>query len=545
MILKTQDIKQILKERPNSALVSSAQEYTKKLLMHMKGIGLKEAIERMDGFERKEVLAIRKKYTRSNKDLFERLHRPVDKVFSARGGSVYYDLPDSQKRQFQEDLTDIEFGYSVRRWIEVFWRPAFHYDPMGMIFMEVDKIGAAYPTYKSVLDVYDYNLNGRNLEYVVFDIDPRIIDQKKKQPDRKYYRVVDDMFDKLVEWDGDNFKVIDTYNNYFGRVPATIISDIYDPQREMFISPDDSVIELADEFLRDGSVKSIFKKYFGFPQAWQYITGCNNCKGTGLYEGSSCSNCNGTGKETKTNVESVLNLPTPTTKDQPSLIPPKGYITPDVEGWTKMSEEISLLENIMFQTFWGTHQLENEGNNTATGKFIDVQPVNDRLNKFSDAAEYAEKFTVDMMGQFIYPQSYKGSSINYGRRFLIETPDEIWEKYEKARTANAPVSALNDILREYYQARYASDSIELAKYLKLMRVEPLVHISIMNAKTLLGDQSPMYLKKLLFGDWLSSINESILLSADVPTLQALLSDYAIKNGVGLVVVPEPKQVFSN
>ena len=131
MILKEVDIKRILKENPNKLLVSAAQAYTRKLLMHMKGIGLENYIERFEGFEKEDVARIRKKYTHSNKDLFARTHRPVDKVYNARGGSVYYNT--SNEDALRTALRDVDHGYTVRQWIETFYRPAFHYDPMGCL----------------------------------------------------------------------------------------------------------------------------------------------------------------------------------------------------------------------------------------------------------------------------------------------------------------------------------------------------------------------------------------------------------------------------
>lgn len=543
MILKEVDIKNILLNRPNKKMITEVQTYTKKLIMHMTGVGLKDYIANIEGFERPGAQEIRLKYTRSNVDLFTRIHRPIDKIFSARGGSSYYNLSDAQTKQFKDILSNVEYGYNIRQWMRAFWKPAYHYDPMGMIFIEIDQQGNAYPTYKSVLDVYDYQLNGRNLDYVVFQTDQKITRTKKgKEVMARVFRIVDDAFDYLVEWDGLNFKTItkETFPNYFLRVPAVIISDIIDPVRSFYTSPDADIIEVADEVLTEGSVKSIFKKYFGFPQAWAYQSDCPTCKGEGQYEGKTCPDCNGTGEKSKHNVWERIKVPVPD-KDDPKLAPDlAGYITPDIEGWNKMTEELQLLEELMFRTYWGTQQVDDDKSETATGRFIDVQPVNDRLNSFSDAAEYVEDFVTDLLGQFYFGIGYKGASINYGRRFLIESPDEIWKKYQEARKSGAPNSVLDNLLLEFYQTKYQNDSIEMQKYIKLMKIEPFVHLTTPELDKIAVPKID-YLKKLYFNEWLSLLNENEILVKDVKTLSDSLTEF-VQPKMELANEEESKQV---
>lgn len=528
MILKEADIKKILLERPNKKLIDEASKYTRKLMMHMTGVGLKEYIQRIDHFERPGAQEIRLKYTASNKDLFSRIHRPIDKVFNARGGSSYYNLPEAQTKKFRQILSNVEYGYSIRKWMEAFWRPAYHYDPMGMIFIEIDQNGEAYPTYKSIIDVYDYQPNGRQLDYIIFKTDQKIERVRNgKKVQRPVYRIVDDAFDYLVEWDGVNYRTIqkETFANFFGQVPAIIISDIFDPLRGFYISPDDDIIEKADEFLREGSVKSIFKNYFGFPQAWRYSSDCPTCQGEGIFEGRKCPDCHGQRVNSKREPWEAIEVPIPESNDHKLAPDLAGYVSPDIEGWGKMTEELQLLEDIMDRTYWGTQRVEEDKKNeTATGRFVDVQPVNERLNKFSDAAEYVEDYVTDLLGQFYFGKGYKGASINYGRRFLIETPDEIWLKYQNARKSGAPNSVLDNLLIDFYQTKYQSDSVEMQRYLKLMRVEPFVHLTAIDLNAITIPKLD-YLKKLYFNEWLAITPDSDILLKPVAALQESLTQY--------------------
>lgn len=533
MTLDDKQALDIILKRPHKKYLDAAQTYTKKLLMHIKGIGLDDAIEQIDGYESQDILTIRKKYAVSNQAIFSRIHRPTDKVFSAKGGSVYYNLGDKQTQRFKDYLGNIVYGYSLKQWLEVFWLPALGYDPMGLIFVEIDNMGNAYPTYKSVLDIFEIQLTGRNVEYVIFKIDPKIDTAVANGEGSKdtIYRIVDDVSDRLVTIQGDRLQDIpnETFLNYFMKVPATIISNIYDPVKGMFVSIDDDIIPLADQFLREGSVKNIFKNYFGFPTAWGYQQACPECKGTTVLNGRQCDHCQGTGVKSKYYPSERINLPPPRDKDTPVLAPNvAGYISPDVQGWDKMTEELELLEDIMFETLWGTHQADdNAKNETATGKFIDVQPVNDKLNKFSDAEEKIEKFVTDLIGQFMFNQAYAGSSITAGRRYLIETPDEIWLKLQTARKEGSPTTALYDLYNDYLQARYSANAMEMQKMMKLAKIEPLPFVKYDEFARLQTFPDIILRRKFWFESWLNSKSDPEILFGDLKTLQEEFAKYCL------------------
>ena len=511
MILSNAEILNILKERPNKDIVDEAQKTAALIRMHVLGIGLDEYIVRINSFENDDQYAVRKKYGRSNRDLFERLCRPIDKVFSARGGSVYYNLPKNEDESFKQVLRNVENGLSLRKWIQQYWEKAYEVDPMGLVFVEIDERGEAYPVYKSTASIYDYRLNGRRLDYVVFDTG------EKTEAGNRIFRVVDDARDVRVSYDGASISELDSFTNWFGYVPAMINSDIPVFGTEMYQSPLNNVIELADEYLRETSVKSVYKLMHGFPKSWKYGMACDKCNGTGFDGGETCPSCKGTKVRLKTDVSDSIILPVPEAND-PKIAPDvAGYISPDIVAWAHMSDELKELENLMFETLWGTHQLEQAENNTATGKFIDTQPVNEKLSDFSAAAEKIETFITDCIGQYFYAAAYKGASVNYGRRFTIESPDTIWEKYDIARKNMSPVSALDALLREYLYAKYENNSLELIRELKKIDLEPFIHYSPVNVQSLQIAEID-YIKKVYFTEWSKTVTENEWIYSPVETL---------------------------
>lgn len=531
MVLSDADILDIIVKRPNKKVIDEAQKYTAKLMMHIKGINLDAYLEKINAFEKQDIINIRKKYAVSNKHLFSRINRPKDKVFSAKGGSVFYNVGDDATKKLIDNMSNIVFGYTIKQWLKVFWLPALGYDPMGLVFIEVGQLGNAYPTYKSINDIFEYQPNGRNLEYIIFKCDERVTKaiQAGAGTNGAVYRVVDDMFDKIVAVSGNGIITIqqETFPNYFMKVPASLISNIYDPLKGFWISDQDDIVELADQYLREGSVKNIFKNYFGFPQAWEYAADCPECDGTGQLDGQTCSYCKGTRVKSRTDPSETLRLPVPQSKEDPILAPDvKGYITPDIEGWNKMTEELDMVEGMMFHTLWGSKQVDPDGKaETATGKFIDAQPVMERLCEYSDGAEMMETFITDLVGMKLIGKTYKGASITYGKRFLIETPDELWEKYQNARESGAPTAILDDLLNDYLQSRYSANAMELQKQLKFIAIEPSPHLTLADMGLFPQFPPDIMLRKIYFQEWKWTKTDQQIIIGTIEALQAEFDTY--------------------
>lgn len=561
MILSFNEIKDILLNNPAKKTLVEARNYASKMRRHLYGENLSSHIAKIDGYENKTLHDLRVKYIRNNKDIFSRLKRPVDKVFSAKGGSVYYNLPDSADKRARQLSSDIVKGYSIKQWNENYWKPHFIDDPNGIIFMEIlpaqqvqlyRRINKSYvyPTYRSSEDIYDYFINGSNLEYVVFYVSK--VEKKKAGFDEALiiYRVVDDSKDYWIKVDGEQITIIDdqTFPNYFMKVPGMLNSDIIDPNNDNIrLSLFDEVMELAEDFLITGSIKKTHSFQHGFPKYWEYADFCNTCKGTTFHEGETCKTCNGSGKAHMSKVSDVKLLDYPENKETPVVAPDvAGYISPDKSFWEMSNTDLQLLERLMHLTLWGSDSTpktqgmsqDKEGQKTATEIVGELKPQADRLHAITEQAEKRHKFILDMAVQIQISQSYQGSTVNYGKRYMLESPDVIFEKYSKARKDGAAASVLDDLLIEYYESKYDSDPVKLAIQMKLMRVEPFIHKTAEQVKTLAPDEND-YKTKLYFSEWVQTMNEAQLLVTDAVGLRELLAQYvSAKN----LPQPEPKQI---
>lgn len=569
MILTEGQIKDIILNNPNKDLVHKGVSYNKTLRMHIYGEGLDKEMHKIDGYEADDSQKLRAKYSRSNKDVFSRLSRPIDKVFSARGGSIYYNLSDAQDKQARSIALDIQNGISVRKWIETKWLPHLKDDPFGIIFFEILPMqeailakgqgkSVAYPTYKSICCIYDYLPRGGNFEYIVFNV---MKEEKIKagiDPDKQIYRVVDDAMDYYVQREGEEVSILknQSFPNYFGGNVAIVNSDIISAEDDSsFLSIFDDAIELAKHFLIKGSIKLTHEFLHGFPKYWEYADACPECGGTKYSNGESCKSCKGTGRKIMLKVSDAKLLEYPSTKDEPIVAPNvAGYVSPDKTFYEIATADLQMLEELMNVTIWGSgSQVKPQGltinhdqqKQTATEVMSDMKPESDRLKPISEMAEKRHKFLLDNIIRINLIPTYQGSSVNYGRRYIMEGPDEIWDKYENARIKGAPVSVLEDLLIEYYESKYQGDDYSLAIALKLMYVEPFVHLAPIQVDASPSITTEDKSAKTYFTEWLSTINDAMILSMSQELLREQLNTFAASKATAIQKAAKEQMTFEN
>jgi len=575
-----EQIRDIILNNPNKAIIEDGQARAKKASMHVLGDNIKESLQKYDYFEHPDVYAEKCKYAVSNKDVIARLLQQEDMVFSARGGSSYFGLPDEQEKQMHELLADVKFGMSLRKWVKNFGLQAYRCDPMGVIFIEIDKLVVtengpmntprAYPTYKSINTVYDYQTTGRRLEYVCFKLtvsealsfgieDDDLKNNPSKTAITQYYRFVDDNKDAIMKkGDGEvtlvkNISQENPIINPWGRTPGFIVSDLIlftNPQ--IFLSPLDNVIELADTFLNDRATRDLQKRYHGFAKPIEPLLQCPKCVGEGYVNGAACPDCTvpggqkGTGYKLRTKVSDVAKFPLEILEAGFDYKRIFGYVTPDIESWEKQDSSLDDLEQLMEMTYWGTIRMRrpqpgSTPDKTATEVKSNDEPKEARLNMTADWLEKTENMIATFIGQFWF-DNFKQSSITIGRDYILKTADELLDTYETLRTKGAPDFTLDEALEKYYQAKYQNNPLQLAIYLKKLDVEPFPHISMNNAKAIITNFDD-YNAKLYFGEWSNTIPEMKWLALPAPKLREDLNAYVKKKGIA-EPAPQPNPALN-
>lgn len=547
MKLTPTQLENIVLNNPNADLVNKAKAYNKTMRLHLYGEGMDTHLKTIEGYEKDAQTSLRVAYAKSNKDLFSRLARPIDKVFTARGGSTYYNLGEAQEKQAMLMSMDVREGYNAKKWMETFWKPHFLDDPMGFIFLEIGDglnmpAGLAYPTYKSISTVFDYQPKGTGLDYVAWELTKEDKIRYGIDVKEQVYRVVDDAHDYLVKKENNKAEVLPQFTlpNFFEQVPAILNSDRVSAENDrLHVSLFDEVVELADKVLIKDSIKNIHDFLHGFPKFWQYGDDCNTCAGSGFNDGKKCSDCGGSGMYAQVKMSDVKLMRYPE-KDS-------HVVTPDVMGYAEPSEiyynivtaELRALEDMMNSTLWGIQpkvqkagsKASEEGTKTATEVIDDQQPLIDRLTSISESAEKRHKFIIDLMVQInLKVKAYHargGSSVNYGRRYMIESIDQILTRYTSAKMAGLSDESLNDLLTEFIETKYAGDPVGMAITLKLKDVEPFVHNTPDQVEASAIIPSVDKIAKRFFGEWRKkSVNDAMILSLSVEALTDMLYAYA-------------------
>ena len=527
------NVTEILKKNPNKQLVSDIQKYSQKLAMHNKGTNFEKYIERMDYFEKPNLLELRKKYSPKNIDVLARLHRPLDKIYTAKGSSVLYYMDSELEKDFIAKVSNVYEGDSLRQWNRKYWFDAVNYDPMGVILMEVGD-NEVYPTYQTSELYFDVPYpEGRCFDYMVFNMPELTAAEHAKGGTDKYYRVLDDKSDRTIKWDGETAIVVEEFPNYFDDVPAITLSWIYDPIRKWYVSPDHPIVDALDDFMRERSVYSMFMMHHGFPMKYMMGMACPTCKGSGGRTGDTCPSCSGTGIKAKMDVAETITIKAPRSKDVPILKAEDiaGYIAPPVDSIQHMIDSIMSKYKDMHYTMWGTQLLEDSADpQTATGRFIDVQPVNDKLIGYSEAAEYVEMWELNMMGSFYYGERFQTAVVNLGRRYMIESPDKIWEKYQLSRKQGGSQAALNTLYLQWLETEFQNNEHEYREQYMRFLLEPWPHNTI--AEVLAFNLPPLeFYKKAYFQSWLNQLPENIFLVKDYTELAAMRDTYIEGLGV--------------
>lgn len=556
MILTEDQIKDIILNNPNKGVVKSGRDMSATLVKYITGEGLKDSMESLPYFEKDELTKIRKKLTRTTRDLFERLFQPLEKVFTAKGGVTNYGLTTESESRFAKIMASVRKGMSMDEWMQQVALKAYLLDPMALLYTEIDAVGNSYPTYKSTSYIYDYELNGRKPEYVVFMLkDSEVkaivsagkVDQPKKG--ETLYRVVDDAFDMYVLKNGRQVSVAYKIQNYFKYVPGQIASDITVFGTDILESPVQPTMELAADFFNDNSSKSLFKKYQMHLKEWGIAIDCKRCGGEGQSGGTTCDACGGSGMHRSVKVAEKINIQVSEDGTAKTPIPPGGYIAPPTESWLMINQELTSLKQDMSDTFWetsstvrttGMNDTNQSKDPTATEMVYSDRSKEPKLKKFSKWAQGVHKFQVDNIKKVFFRNvNMNESTITYGDRYLLESPDELMAKYEEWKAKGASYPVLDKALLEVLEAKYSADQTELRRQQILMRLEPYVHhsIDVVLAWPWLPDSIKM--RKAFFNEWLNNTDPMVFYMSSEEKIKASLDAYIAEHGE--IVKPEPKE----
>lgn len=496
-------------------------------------------INKIEHIESVSRASARKKYSKDIRDVFERVMKPRENVFQANGGSEKLQLAnESMTKIFTDAQSNFKSNKSVFKYLSEVYFNLSDVDPNGLLFLEYKSATnnrSVYPTYKSIDDVYDYEPNGQKVEYVAFEPIEKFIGGVTL----KLWRLVDDANDRTISQVGDSFIIVSQFTHPFGEVPALVLSEKEKIGSNVRLSAIEKITELAKDYARDKSILTIYKFQKGYPIHWRFVTQCRTCQGIGRKGESSCDACQGHGYIKNTDVSDIVTIPIPDI-DQPNIAPNiAGFVSPDLETWKQLKEDIKDFEMVMKDTIWGTHLYSSQQKNmqeteTATGRYIDVQPIINILNTYADTVEYMDNTICNWLLNFVDPVKNKKEIIynkSYGRRYIIENPDIILLRYQEAKKTSDSSAILDKLLEEFIMSKYKNDQAMQNVMLKKKSIEPYVHLTHDQVNLAFGPEEAY--KKQLFNSFWYECNQL----EDPKVLIEKFKEYVVKNKIEFNMVP--------
>lgn len=531
MPLETQEVIDII-DKGVSDKVKLARKWAKKNNMHITGKNVKQFLERLDTYETNAQKILREKLVKSNRSLFSFITRPTDKIFTAKGGSINYNVPKNQIDTLKRGISDVADGLDIQKFLKKVVKKHYLIDPNSVVFIDIDKRGKLETHIITSDHIFWYENKGNRVDAIIFE---PYRNEEDDKDDKLYYRVIDEAYDRIFVQDNkDVYELVsERLDNYFKFVPAMLLGDEKCPNHDIFESLIADIIEDADKVLRDVSTMNVHDLAHLYPKYWSYAQACTRCQGEGVlrYEKDgenkedTCSSCGGSGIKSRTNPSDEMVLPIPMDGEKPLAPDVAGFVSPDINTARFYREILEKSKNAMFQAMWGTTYEQGGKRETATGRFLDAQPVQDRLRDISDTFASIHKFMLDCYGRVLLQVPSYESSVSYGKRYILEGPDDILDKYVEVSRENVSELGILDLRDRYFEAEYQDDKVELQKRKKLARVEPFPTMKVADVMKIEGLPEQEKLKKLYYSEWTYSLTDAEVMFSDIDRLKLSLTEY--------------------
>jgi len=532
-------------QTPRNEDIKAMRDESDLLSMHYFGSNI--VLNQITGFEDEEQLALRKKLKISNEPLLDRLLRPADIIWSTRGGSFIVQLNEDKKTEFLEELNDVRDGMNIKSFMRDIWWERLIVDPNGIIQMEIPKDPKnkkPYLTFKSINYIRHYESSGIDVEYICFEPEKTIIEKEGSKSTIETFRIIDkEYYYEIVVKDNKEITEdnVFMFKNTLGFVPCIINSTLINTLTNSKNSPVSRLLDLFNAYLRKMSVKEYYENFHAFPVYFEVESVCGSCGGLRVTKnGEPCPVCKGSGRAIRKLNKAVTDVLWVKREDDKEVPYPKdwaGYYTPPSETEGNMRTDIEWIEKLCTNTLWG-NTIEEGKNETATGKFINTQPKNSMLTVLSTIEEDVETKLVNFFGHYYFSNWENGKVIN-GKRFIIEPPDAIWKKYETAKEKKMPFPSLDSFLEQYYLSEYFNDRFTSEYYIKLMKIEPYVHMTIDEVVALPIDET-IKRQKIYFNEWKMTVPMSVINENTIEQSIELLIKFINTKNYDKINEPKPE-----
>ena len=542
MSIDNYNIQEILENPKSYKEIHKALEIQRQQRLHVTGHGYHDWwLKRVINLESERAYEIKKEICAiTTPRMMEAVKKQYYKIFRAKGRVFNYNLNETQRNFFNDKLSDVCHGLSMDDVMQVIWHDGMFEDQHALIGVELEaeedlKNGEAepyiviYPTQ----EIHDICIEGGEIEYLVLKTTVEKLGIKIDA-----LRFIDEYVDSVYIKEGSRWVINikedglpDSLQNEFGKVPFIQLSNTYTTMFSWFLknSPITNVLSDLKKYLSISDDHYLTVKYHQHPLFYSYPVTCPTCNGSKEIEkqqmfaeetlinagenlGSQtmdCGTCNAQGvvPHWKRDITQGITLPIVEayeTNGFPQALAPAGYVAPPIEALEDQRKELAEIERAIEKGVLGIEGIFDRtsgGNETATGRELDMQPLIDTLSSYSANAESVRKFLTDLLGKIYFGANWNGCEIFYGRKYFVRSEDNIMRELEQARKSGATISYLKELQDELTYIRFERNPEALSQAMILNEIEPFNGYTFTEMNSFLFINRDDYVVKTNFNDY--------------------------------------------
>lgn len=496
----------------------------------------------------------------STSALVEDVYEELERVFHSRNSSSSYQFSDSA---LAEDWA--RYRKDVLRepdiWHNKGWKK-MQVSPNSVLVVDLpQEQKSAYP------EPYFYWLDIENVvDYQVSASDETLFDWIVFKQDGNRLAAFDDSYIRVFQLDekGRIVSVVAETEHGLGYCPARFFwtSFVNEQNKDIKKNPIAKKLSDLDWYLFFSLSKQHLDLYAPYPIYSAYESECNFENGqTGDYcDGGFLRNSNGDFKLHRDGtVEkcpccserrlagpgSFLEIPIPNSAEGVAdMRSPVQITTVDRESLKYNVDECVRLKNEIISSVVGSggSVSEKEAINE-TQVAANFESKTSVLNALKTNFEIAQKFVEDTICRLRYGDSFISSSINWGTEFYVFTVQELYSKYQQAKTMGASNTELDSIAQQIIEVEYRNNPIVMQRMLILKQLEPYPHMTLpevlnVYGKGLLNEEKVLI--KLNFNELIAKFERenidivefgsSIALNDKINIINAKLLEYVRQDG---------------
>ena len=518
MILSNEQALELCKHPENSEAIKLASELQDDHKVHVTGEGYQSYIKQIIGYEDSVQYAQKKELSESvTTVLTGRIIDEQTRWKNTAGPKQFFEWNNKsdKTKEFHSVLNQVWKGESMEFFINNFLSDALYTEFNGFIIVEQGEIkkvdGVFYETrdgitsvvqdgkikpyliFRPIELVHDFKSKGNKVEYLILDWGKK---ESKENDNVRLYRVLDDQWDRIVEFDGQNFTISTEFppiSNKLGTVPAVQVSTIKNRviEDEVKTSPIWRTLSLLKTYLTNWAEHVItcilhsHPIYYQLGQMCRYKDSDNNPCEQGIIfstdpEGKpqqlECPACKGSGSVLEKTASSAIILPQVDEQGSSySISNVAGYVSPPVEGIKAQQEELNWLADQILQSGTGMNKvMETQIEKTATEAMLNYKPLEKKISEILSNIEYVQQTLTNFIGRLYYGSNYKGSQITYSRQLNLRDENTVLIEIEQAKNAGASSSYVKTLHNELIFTRYQNSPIELERNRMLSQLEPFI-----------------------------------------------------------------------